>query len=81
MKANCVIVHNGIRYNAGDELPFGNEVKKVESVQSVSEDSQYTKAEIQKLTTAALRELGESLGIVEKNVLSLRKKICDKLGL
>lgn len=90
MKTNCVITHDGIRYEVGDEIPdsvFGT-VAKTETVEQVVEQPKYqdeekkiTRGAVWKMNAQTAKELGDSLGIKDVKGNALKKAICDELGL
>ena len=78
MKHKTNVIHNGVFYPAGADVPAGTkEEHKVDG-------KQYSKSEIQRMSTADLKTLAPTLGIdvtEESTGAKLKEEIIARLGL
>lgn len=88
MKFSHLVKYNGQYYPAGSDVPVGdNSVKEVveKDVKSIVEKQpQYTKTEINRLSTAELKSLALKQGIdsaEEMTGADLKKVLIEKFGL
>lgn len=88
MKFSHLVKYNGQYYPAGADVPVGdNSVKEVveKDVKSIVEKQpQYTKTEINRLSTAELKSLASKQGIdnaEEMTGADLKKVLIEKFGL
>ena len=88
MKFNHLVKYNGQYYPAGADVPVGdNSVKEVveKDVKSIVEKQpQYTKTEINRLSTAELKSLALKQGIDNADEMTgadLKKVLIEKFGL
>ena len=86
---NHLVKYNGVYYPAGTDVPVGvkpvEEVKKVEEVKVVEEpvkEVAYTKTEINRMSTADLKELAKEQGIDDElSGADIKKALIKKFGL
>ena len=84
---NHLVKYNGVYYPAGTDVPVGvkpvEEVKKVEEVEEVvAEMPTYSKTEINRMSTAGLKELAKEQGIDnELSGADIKKALIKKFGL
>ena len=84
-----LVKYNGVYYPAGTDVPVGvkpvEEVKKVEEVKVVEEpvkEVAYTKTEINRMSTADLKELAKEQGIDDElSGADIKKALIKKFGL
>ena len=79
MKYPYIVGKNGVWYPAGTEVPEDNPNTKTENGQN-----QYTKTEINRMTTAELQELAADIGIEnasDTNGGELKKLLIEHFGL
>ena len=82
-----LVKYNGVYYPAGTDVPVGvkpvEEVKKVEEVKEVvAEMPTYSKTEINRMSTADLKELAKEQGIDnELSGADIKKALIKKFGL
>ena len=79
MKYPYIVGKNGVWYPAGTEVPEDNPNTKTENGQN-----QYTKTEINRMSTAELQELALENGIDGSNEMTgaeLKKVLIEKFGL
>ena len=84
---NHLVKYNGVYYPAGTDVPVGvkpvEEVKKVEEVEEViAEMPTYSKTEINRMSTADLKELAKEQGIDDElSGADIKKALIKKFGL
>lgn len=84
---NHLVKYNGVYYPAGTDVPVGvkpvEEVKKVEEVkEEVEEMPTYSKTEINRMSTADLKELAKEQGIDDElSGADIKKALIKKFGL
>jgi hypothetical protein len=84
---NHLVKYNGVYYPAGTDVPVGvkpvEEVKKVEEVEEVVvEIPTYSKTEINRMSTADLKELAKEQGIDDDlSGAEIKKALIAKFGL
>ena len=82
-----LVKYNGVYYPAGTDVPVGvkpvEEVKKVEEVkEEVEEMPTYSKTEINRMSTADLKELAKEQGIDDElSGADIKKALIKKFGL
>lgn len=82
-----LVKYNGVYYPAGTDVPVGvkpvEEVKKVEEVKEVvAEMPTYSKTEINRMSTADLKELAKEQGIDDElSGADIKKALIKKFGL
>ena len=79
MKYPYIVCKNGVWYPAGTEVPEDNPNTKTENGQN-----QYTKTEINRMSTAELQELALENGVDGSNEMTgaeLKKVLIEKFGL
>ena len=84
-----LVKYNGVYYPAGTDVPVGvkpvEEIKKVEEVKVVAEpikEVAYTKTEINRMSTADLKELAKEQGIDDElSGADIKKALIKKFGL
>ena len=82
-----LVKYNGVYYPAGTDVPVGvkpvEEVKKVEEVKEVvAEMPTYSKTEINRMSTADLKELAKEQGINDElSGTDIKKALIKKFGL
>lgn len=87
MKFSHLVKYNGQYYPAGADVPVGdNSVKEVveDAKPIVEKQPQYTKTEINRLSTAELKSLASKQGIdnaEEMTGADLKKVLIEKFGL
>ena len=77
MKYPYIVNKDGVWYPAGTEVPTGTSVKE-------SDEKQYSKSEIQRMSTADLKTLAPTLGIEVTEEITgakLKEEIITKLSL
>lgn len=84
MKYPYIVNYNGVWYPTGAEVPVGvSDAPKIEE-NIVADAHKYTKTEIQKLTTAELKDLAKKEGIESASEISgnqLKKILVEHFGL
>lgn len=78
MKHKTNVIHNGVFYPAGADVPAGTK----EGYKA--DEKQYSKSEIQRMSTADLKTLAPTLGIEvteESTGAKLKEEIIARLGL
>lgn len=84
---NHLVKYNGVYYPAGTDVPVGvkpvEEVKKVEEVkEEIAEMPTYSKTEINRMSTADLKELAKEQGIDDElSGADIKKALIKKFGL
>lgn len=84
---NHLVKYNGVYYPAGTDVPVGvkpvEEVKKVEEVEEeVAEMPTYSKTEINRMSTADLKDLAKEQGIDDElSGADIKKALIKKFGL
>ena len=83
---NHLVKYNGVYYPAGTDVPVGVkpvEDKKVEEVEEVvAEIPTYSKTEINRMSTADLKELAKEQGIDDElSGADIKKALIKKFGL
>lgn len=90
MKFSHLVKYNGVYYPAGTDVPVGNnntvvaETKEEVVEPIVEKQPQYTKTEINRLSTAELKSLASKQGIdnaEEMTGADLKKVLIEKFGL
>lgn len=90
MKFSHLVKYNGVYYPAGTDVPVGNnntvvaETKEEVVEPIVEKQPQYTKTEINRLSTAELKSLALKQGIdnaEEMTGADLKKVLIEKFGL
>ena len=82
-----LVKYNGVYYPAGTDVPVGvkpvEEVKKVEEVkEEIAEMPTYSKTEINRMSTADLKELAKEQGIDDElSGAEIKKALVKKFGL
>ena len=84
-----LVKYNGVYYPAGTDVPVGvkpvEEIKKVEEVKVVAEpikEVAYTKTEINRMSTADLKELAKEQGLDDElSGAEIKKALVKKFGL
>mgnify|MGYP002514800045 CR=1 FL=1 len=82
-----LVKYNGVYYPAGTDVPVGvkpvEEVKKVEEVkEEIAEMPTYSKTEINRMSTADLKELAKEQGIDDElSGADIKKALIKKFGL
>ena len=82
-----LVKYNGVYYPAGTDVPVGvkpvEEAKKVEEVkEEVAEMPTYSKTEINRMSTADLKELAKEQGIDDElSGADIKKALIKKFGL
>lgn len=77
-----LVKYNGVYYPAGTEVPVG--VKAVEDKKPVEVEEKYTKTDINRMSTAELKELAGKQGIdgaEEMTGADLKKALIEHYGL
>ena len=84
---NHLVKYNGVYYPAGTDVPVGvkpvEEVKKVEEIKEVvAEMPTYSKTEINRMSTADLKELAKEQGLDDElSGSDIKKALIKKFGL
>ena len=82
-----LVKYNGVYYPTGTDVPVGvkpvEEIKKVEEVkEEIAEMPTYSKTEINRMSTADLKELAKEQGIDDElSGADIKKALIKKFGL